>query len=277
MKNLKKQGNKCLQFLNQTKKNFSTSNPSKDPIGEEIIKSCRKHTVFSWSAQNKIDPIAMKSAKGCYFWDYNGKKYFDMNSQLMCVNVGHSHPKVIKAVQEQAETLSFSGPAFATKIRAEIGPMLSKHTPGDLNKFFFTLGGAEAVENAIKFAKFSTGRHKVITRNRAYHGSTHYAIMLTGDNRRWPNEVNSVGGIIRTLDPYSYRSPLFQEGMSEEEFASRLLENMEELLMFENPESVAAICMETITGTNGIFFCFFFVFIFVFILLKNYLEIFCFR
>lgn len=235
-------------FKSLSRKTFTSTTMS----GEEMVSLSRKHTVFSWSAQGKIDPIPIVKAKGCHFWDANGKKYFDMNSQLMCMNVGHGHPKVIQAIKDQAEELAFAGPAFATKIRAEVGPMLAKHTPADLNKFFFTLGGAEAIENAVKFAKFTTGRHKIITRNRAYHGSTHYAIMLTGDNRRWPNEAGAVGGIIRTLDPYSYRSQLFEEGMTDEQFTEKLLINLEELLMFENPESIAAFCLETITGTNGI-------------------------
>ncbi len=234
-------------YLRKIKRNFST----KKMTSEEINRLSKEYTLFSWSAQNKIAPIAMEKAKGCYFWDADGKKYFDMNSQLMCTNIGHSHPKVIQAIKYQAEELSYAGPGFTTRVRAEIGPILAKHTPGDLNKFFFTLGGAEANENAIKFAKFYTKRNKLISRYRSYHGATQGAISLTGDPRRWPNEP-SLPGIIRIFDPFKYRSHLYEPGMKDEEFSSKMLNQLEETLMYENPESVAAIFLETVTGTNGL-------------------------
>ena len=218
---------------------------------ETINALCKEHTFFSWSAQAKVDPIAMVKAKGCFFWDAEGKKYFDLNSQLMCSNIGHGNEKVIKAIQDQAAELAYAGPNFSTKIRAQIGPILAKHTPGDLKKFFFTLGGAEAVENALKFAKFYTKRNKVVARYRSYHGATQGAITLTGDPRRWPNEP-SLPGVIRFFDPYKYRSPLFKDGMTDEEFSEKILAQYEETLMYENPESVAAIFIETVTGSNGI-------------------------
>ncbi len=151
----------------------------------------QKHNFFSWSAQDAVVPIAMAKAKGCWFWDANGKKYFDLNSQLMCSNIGHQDQRVIDAIKEQAQELTFAGPTMATRVRAEIGRELAKVTPGerrsflfvceslklskqlgDLKKFFFTLGGAEATESAIKMARAVTGRHKIITRYRSYHGAT---------------------------------------------------------------------------------------------------------
>ena len=219
--------------------------------GAEITQKCKDHTLFSWSVQSKVNPITMTKAKGCFFWDADGKKYFDLNSQLMCSNIGHSHPKVIQAIKDQADELTYAGPNMATRARAEVGPILAKHTPGDLNKFFFTLGGAEAVENGIKMAKFYTNRNKVMVRYRAYHGATLGAITLTGDPRRWPNEPG-LPGVIRTFDPYSYRCHVYQEGMPEEEYSQKMLNLMEETLMYENPESFAAIVIETVTGTNGI-------------------------
>jgi taurine--2-oxoglutarate transaminase len=143
--------------------------------------------MWSWSAQKAVSPIPMVRAEGIYFWDANGKRYTDLNSQLMCSNIGHGHPKVIQAIQKQAAELAFAGPSMATSIRAELGPLLAKRTPGDLKKFFFTLGGAEANENAIKFARLFTGRHKIMARYRSYHGATHGAITLTGDPRRYYN------------------------------------------------------------------------------------------
>ena len=186
------------------------------------------------------------------FWDEHGKRYTDMNSQLMCSNIGHQHPKVIQAIKNQADELCFAGPSMATRVRAEIGPLLAKRTPGDLNKFLFTLGGAEANENAIKLAKLYTGRHKIIVRNRSYHGATHGAMMLTGDQRRWPNEAQSMGGIIRVFDPCKYRSLLYRNGMTDEEFSELMVKQLEETILVENPNSIAAMFLETVTGTNGI-------------------------
>ena len=131
---------------------------------EEMIELCKKYTLWSWSAQDAVNPIPMAHAEGIYFWDPNGKRYIDMNSQLMCVNIGHGNQHVIKAIQDQAAKLAYAGPSMATEVRAKIGPMLAKHTPGDLNKFFFTLGGAEANENAIKLARLYTGKQKILAR-----------------------------------------------------------------------------------------------------------------
>lgn len=194
----------------------------------------------------------MVKAEGCYFWDGDGKRYTDLNSQLMCTNIGHQHPKVIKAIQDQAQELCYAGPAMATNVRAEFGPILARHTPGDLNKFFFTLGGAEANENAIKFAKLHTGRKKVIARYKAYHGGSHAAMMLTGDPRRWANEANGMGGVVRVFDPYMYRSLMYREGMTEEEFSEVMVKQLEETILYENPNDIAGMFLETVTGTNGL-------------------------
>jgi taurine--2-oxoglutarate transaminase len=193
----------------------------------------------------------MARGKGVYFWDANGKRYFDLNSQLMCVNIGHGDERVIKAIQDQAAELTYAGPSMATKVRAEIGRELASVMPGDLKKFFFTLGGAEANESALKMARAVTGRQKIITRYRAYHGATAGAITLTGDHRRWANEPG-IPGVIRIFDPYKYRSPLYREGEGDEVFARKCLDQIEEVLMYEGPHTIAAFFIETVTGTNGI-------------------------
>lgn len=141
---------------------------------------------------------------------------------------------------------------MATEVRAKFGPLLAKHTPGDLNKFFIALGGSEANENAIKLARFHTGRNKIITRYKSYHGATHGSVMLTGDYRRWPNENASMGGVIRVFDPYKYRSLLYREGMSDLEFSHLMVKQLEETIIYENPNNIAAMFLETVTGTNGL-------------------------
>ena len=140
--------------------------------GAEMVALSKRHTFFSWSAQGAVDPIPMVRGEGIYFWDADGKRYIDLNSQLMCVNIGHGDRRVIDAIKAQAEELVYAGPGMATRVRAEIGPLLAAVTPGDLDTFFFTLGGAEANENAIRLARAYTGRHKIVTRYRSYHGAT---------------------------------------------------------------------------------------------------------
>jgi taurine--2-oxoglutarate transaminase len=169
----------------------------------------------------------------------------------MCVNIGHGDQRVIDAIKAQAQELAYAGPGMATPVRAELGRKLAELTPGDLNKFFFTLGGAEANENAIKLARGYTGRQKIITRYRAYHGATAGAISLTGDPRRWANEPG-LPGVVRVFDPYKYRSPLYQPGDSDEVFARKCLDQIEEVIMYEGAQTIAAIFIETVTGTNGL-------------------------
>ncbi len=218
---------------------------------QEIVDLTKKHTFFSWSVQSQVDPIPMARAKGVYFWDAHGKRYTDMNSQLMCVNIGHGDERVIEAIKAQAEELAYAGPGMATRVRAEIGPMMAEITPGDLDMFFFTLGGSEANENAIKMARAYTGRHKIMVRYRSYHGATAGSMTLTGDPRRWPNEPG-MPGVIRVFDPYKYRSQLYTEGDSDDVFSQKCLDQVEEVMMYEGPETIAAVFIEPVTGTNGI-------------------------
>ena len=217
---------------------------------EEIVRSCKEHTMWSWSAQKAVDPIVMTRSENIYFWDANGKKYTDVNSQLMCSNIGHQHPKVIQAIKDQADKLCYAGPSMATEIRAEFGPLLAARTPGNLNKFFFTLGGSEANENAIKLARLHTGRNKIIARYKSYHGGTHGSMMLTGDPRRWANETGGgMSGVIRAFDPYMYRSLLYRPGMSEEEFSAIILRQLEEQIIYENPNRCVAALLARSVGS----------------------------
>ena len=173
---------------------------------KEIVDLNKEYTFYSWSNQGQVNPIPMERAEGVYFWDTDGKRYLDFASQLVNTNVGHQHPKVVKAIQEQAAKLTFAAPGMATEPRGLLGKKLAEITPGDLKKTFFTLGGAEANENAIKIARFYTGRHKILARYRSYHGATHGAMALTGDYRRLPAEP-AISGVVHFLDPYCYRCP----------------------------------------------------------------------
>ena len=217
----------------------------------EIVDLTKRHSIFSWSAQASVNPIPMVRGEGIYFWDADGKRYVDMNSQLMCVNIGHGDRRVIEAIRRQAEDLVYAGPGMATPVRARFGRMLAELTPGDLNRFFFTLGGAEANENALRIARMVTGRQKIMVRYRSYHGATAGAISLTGDPRRWANEPG-IPGVVRFFDPYKYRSHLYREGDSDAEFTSRCLDEIEEIVAYEGPHTIAAMFIETVTGTNGL-------------------------
>jgi len=217
----------------------------------EMVALTKRHSIFSWSAQGSVSPIPMVRGEGIYFWDADGKRYIDMNSQLMCVNIGHGDKRVIEAIKRQAEELAYAGPGMATPVRARVGKMLADLTPGDLNRFFFTLGGAEANENAIRIARMVSGRQKIMVRYRSYHGATAGAISLTGDPRRWANEPG-IPGVVRFFDPYKYRSHLYREGDTEETFTRRCLDEVEEIVMYEGGHTIAAMFIETVTGTNGI-------------------------
>ncbi len=216
---------------------------------EEMVALCKQYTFWSWAAQDSVNPIPMDRAEGIYFWTPDGKRYIDMNSQLMCVNIGHGNKKVIRAIQDQAEKLAYAGPSMASEARAKIGPLLARHTPGDLNKFFFTLGGAEANENAIKLARQFTGRQKIIARYRSYHGATAGAISLTGDYRRWANEPG-IPGVVRVFDPYRYRCAFCKNDPGG--CTLDCLNHIEEVIQYEGPHTIAAIFIETVTGTNGL-------------------------
>ena len=212
--------------------------------GEQIVALCRKHSIFEWSIQPKVDPIPVARAKGVYFWTPEGKRYLDFNSQLMCTNIGHSHPKVVKAIQEQAETLCYANPFLATEPRARLGAKLAEITPGDLDTFFFTNGGAEAVENAIRVARMVTGRHKVLVRYRAYHGGTAGALTLTGDPRRWASEPG-IPGVVRIPDFHKW-------GRKDPDPVDVALRDIEDVVRYEGGHTIAAAIVETVVGTNGI-------------------------
>lgn len=220
----------------------------------EILPLSLEHNFWTWSAQRAISPIPVTRAQGVYFWDAQGKRYLDFNSMLMCVNIGHGDQRVIEAIAEQARQLPYAAPSMTTKPRAILGKMLAEITPGDLNRFFFTLGGAEANENAIKIARAYTGKHKILARYRSYHGATAGAMSLTGDPRRLAWEPNLMPGVVHFLDPFRYRSTFHRLNpeISERDFTQDYLNHLEELILYEGPNTIAAIMLETVTGTNGI-------------------------
>ncbi|HEY5627909.1 MAG TPA: aminotransferase class III-fold pyridoxal phosphate-dependent enzyme [Candidatus Limnocylindrales bacterium] len=211
---------------------------------EEIVSLSRAHTMFSWSIQGQLDPIAIDRAEGVYLYTPEGRRILDFNAQLMSVNIGHGDRRVIDAIHEQASKLQFVQPAFATEIRAQLGAKLAEILPGDMNKVFFTLGGAEAVENAIKLARHVTGKYKLLARYRAYHGATAGAMTLTGDYRRWANEPGIVG-VVRYPDTHRW-------GEKEPRPAEEALNGLEDVIKYEGAHTIAAIFLETVVGTNGI-------------------------
>src|SRR6266511_2543302 len=212
--------------------------------GEEMIALSKKHTLFEWSAQSAVDPIPVARTKGIYFYTPEGKRFIDFNSQLMCVNIGHGDERVIRAVQHQLEVLAYANPFMATEPRARLAAKLAEITPGDIDVFFFTNGGAEANENAIKLARLATGRHKILARYRSYHGATAGSMMLTGDPRRWAAEPG-MPGVVHVLDPYHG----IERGW---ESAEASLTMLEEVIQLEGPNTIAAFIIETVTGTNGV-------------------------
>ena len=209
----------------------------------------RAHVFHSWSAQGSLDPVEIVGGLGSYFWDTSGKKYLDFSSQLVNLNIGHQHPKLVAAIQEQAGKLCTVAPPFANEARSEAARLITELAPGDLNMVFFTNGGAEATENAIRMARLHTGRHKILTMYRSYHGSTSGAIAITGDPRRWPNETG-FSGAVKFWGPYLYRSPFHSNNETEE--CQRALQHLEDVLMVEGPQTIAMIGLETVIGTNGI-------------------------
>jgi taurine--2-oxoglutarate transaminase len=212
--------------------------------GDEMVELCRRHTLFEWSAQAAVDPIPVARSKGIYFWTPDGKRFIDFNSQLMCVNIGHGDERVIRAIQEQAATLAYANPFMATETRARLAVKLAEITPGDIDAFFFTNGGAEANENAIRIARLFTGRHKIGARYRTYHGGTAGALTLTGDPRRWAAEP----GI-----PGVFRIPDFYHGIQKgSDTTEEVLSRTEEVLELEGAKTIAAIIVEPVVGTNGI-------------------------
>ncbi|MGW7448176.1 aminotransferase class III-fold pyridoxal phosphate-dependent enzyme [Kitasatospora sp. NPDC054795] len=224
--------------------------PTADSAAGQAVKAAdRAHVFHSWSAQALIDPLAVAGAEGSYFWDYDGNRYLDFSSQLVNTNIGHQHPRVVAAIQEQAAKLCTIAPGFAVESRSEAARLIAERTPGDLDKIFFTNGGAEANENAIRLARLHTGRQKVLSTYRSYHGATANAIALTGDPRRWPNE-GGVSGVVHFWGPYPYRSNFHAENEAQE--CERALEHLEQVIAFEGPGTVAAVILETVVGTAGV-------------------------
>jgi taurine--2-oxoglutarate transaminase len=215
---------------------------------KEIVDLNREYTFFSWSVQGQTNPIPVEKAEGVYFWDSDGKRYLDFSSQLMNTNIGHQHPKVVKAIQDQAAKLCFVHPGSATEPRGLLGKKLSEVTPGNLKKTFFTLGGSEANENAIKIARFYTGRYKILSRYRSYHGATYGSVALTGDYRRLAVEP-AMPGNVHFLDPFCYRCPF---GLEKESCKRQCITHVEEVIKYEGPDKIAAIIMEGVVGSNGL-------------------------
>lgn len=216
--------------------------------GDEIVRLNRQHVFFPWSVQKSVDPIPVVGGEGITYWDARGRRYLDFSSQLMNLNIGYQHPKVVAAIQEQAARLCAAHPGAAHEPKAVLGQRVAEVTPGDLNKVFFTLGGAEANENAVKFARQYTGRQKILARYISYHGATYGAISLSGDYRRPPVEPG-IPGVIHTFDPYCYRCVF---GQKPETCHRECITHIEQMIQYENPDTVAALIMEGVTGSNGI-------------------------
>src|SRR6185369_14457358 len=213
-------------------------------VTSDVVALSKAHTLFEWTAQDAINPLAVSRAEGIYFWTPEGKRYIDFNSQLMCVNIGHGHAQVTRAIADQARALAYVSPALSSEPRARLGARLAQVTPGDIDVFFFTNGGSEANENSIKIARAVTGRHKILARYRSYHGATAGSITLTGDPRRWASEPG-MPGVVHVLDPYHG----VRRGWDS---AAESLAMLEEVIELEGPETIAAFILEPVTGTNGI-------------------------
>ena len=222
-----------------------SASPAIDQMtSEEIVRLSRAHTLFSWSIQGALDPIAIDHAEGIYLYTPEGRRIIDFNAQLMSVNIGHGDRRVVDAITAQATKLQYVQPAFVTEIRARLGAKMAEILPGDLDKVFFTLGGAEAIENAIKLARHHTGRTKVLARYRSYHGATLGAMTLTGDYRRWANEPG-IYGVVRYPDTHRW-------GEKDPRPVAESLQGLEDVILYEGPHTIAAVFLETVVGTNGI-------------------------
>ncbi len=223
--------------------------PTPDPArGAEVFALDRAHVFHSWSAQGALNPLPIAGGEGSYVWDYDGNRYLDFSSQLVNTNIGHQHPKVVAAIQEQAGKLATIAPQHANEARGQAAKRIAGLAPDGLNKVFFTNGGADAIENAIRMARLHTGRDKVLSFYRSYHGNTGAAITATGDPRRWPNEY--ADGHVHFFGPYLYRSAFW--ATTEEQECERALQHLEQVIQFEGPSTIAAVLLETIVGTAGV-------------------------
>ncbi len=216
--------------------------------GKEVYDLDRAHVFHSWSAQGAITPIPVAGGLGSYFWDFDGNKYLDFSCQLVFTNIGFQHPKVVKAIQDQAALLTTVAPQHANEARGEAAKRITDRAGEHLNKVFFTNGGADGNENAIRLARLHTGRHKILSFYRSYHGNTTTSITATGDPRRWPNE--NATGHVHFFGPYQYRSAFWATDEVEE--SKRALEHLEQVIIFEGPSTIAAILIETVVGTAGV-------------------------
>ena len=216
--------------------------------GKEVYDLDRAHVFHSWSAQGQISPMPVAGGLGSYFWDFDGNKYLDFSGQLVFTNIGFQHPKVVKAIQEQAALLTTVAPQHANEARAHAAQRITSHAGVHHNKVFFTNGGADGVENAVRMARLHTGKHKVLSFYRSYHGNTTTAVTATGDPRRWPNE--HANGHVHFFGPYLYRTAFWAQ--SPEQETARALEHLEQVIIFEGATTIAAILIESIVGTAGV-------------------------
>jgi taurine--2-oxoglutarate transaminase len=216
--------------------------------GRRVHALDRAHVFHSWSAQGALNPMVIAAADGCYVWDYDGNRYLDLSSQLVNVNIGHQHPKVVKAIQDQAARLATVAPQHANDMRGEAAKRITDLAPAGMSKVFFTNGGADANENAVRMARLHTGRQKVLSTYRSYHGNTGTAIQATGDPRRWPNEY--ADHVVHFFGPYPYRSSFWSTTPEQE--SERALQHLDEVIRFEGPKTIAAILMESVVGTAGV-------------------------
>jgi taurine--2-oxoglutarate transaminase len=224
----------------------STTDPA---AGARAYELDRSHVFHSWSAQAQLRPMTIAGAQGSYVWDYDGNRFLDFSSQLVNTNIGHQHPRVVAAIQAQAARLCTIAPQHANAERSEAARLIADLAPGDLNKVFFTNGGADAIEHAVRMARLHTGRHKVLTTYRSYHGGTSVAVQMTGDPRRWPNDGGATG-VVHFFGPYPYRSPFWSSDVEQE--CQRALEHLEQVIAFEGPTTIGAVVLESIPGTAGV-------------------------
>ncbi len=229
--------------------NTEQLNTGQPNIEQRVRDDDRKHVFHSWSAQATIDPLPISGGEGSYFWDLDGNRYLDFASQLVNVNIGYQHARLVAAIQDAAARMCTVAPTFACEARSEAARLIAELAPGDLDVVMFTNSGAEAVENALRLARLHTGRHKVLAAYRSYHGGTAAALTLTGEPRRWPSEPG-IPGVVHYWGPYPYRSAFHATTPDEE--SRRALAHLRDVIAFEGPATVAAVVLETVVGTNGV-------------------------